>query len=121
MINEDIESDSMAKYADEIGPLDQQVMLAILRQQPKAYGVSIQSLIEERTGRSYSVGAIYASLDRLEEKGYVASKQGEPTAQRGGRAKLYFNLTAPGQFALLQSLRALDTLRRGLGLAEAVT
>jgi PadR family transcriptional regulator len=109
----------MAKPAADIGPLDQQVMLAIMRQQPKAYGVSIQRVIEQRTGREYSVGAIYASLDRLEEKGYVASKQGEPTAERGGRAKLYFKLTAPGQAALQQSLSALDSLRRGVRLAEA--
>jgi PadR family transcriptional regulator PadR len=104
--------------ASDLGPLDQQVMLAIMRQQPKAYGVSIQELIEERTGREYSVGAIYASLDRLQDKGYVASKQGEPTSERGGRAKFYFHLTAPGRVALQQSLRALDDLRRGIRWAE---
>lgn len=104
--------------ASELGQLDQQVMLAILRQQPTAYGVSIQELIKERTDREYSVGAIYASLERLEEKGYVKSKQGEPTAERGGRAKLYFNLTAPGQATLQRSLRAIDKLRRGIRWSE---
>lgn len=108
----------MTKSTGDIGQLDQQVMLAILRQQPLAYGVSIQQEIHKRTSRDYSIGAIYAALDRLEEKGYVASKAGEPTAERGGRAKLYFNLTAPGQAALSQSLRALDRLRRGLRIAE---
>jgi len=111
----------MAKPTGDIGPLDQHVMLAILRQQPRAYGVSIQEVIQERTGREYSVGAIYASLDRLEEKGFVAAKQGEPTAERGGRAKLYFSLTAPGQASLSQSLRAIDQMRRGIRLAEVPT
>ncbi len=109
----------MPNASTDIGPLDQQVMLAIMRQQPKAYGVSIQQLIEERTGREYSVGAIYASLDRLEDRGYVASKPGEPTAERGGRAKLYFKLTSPGQAALQRSLRAIDSMRRGVRWAEA--
>jgi PadR family transcriptional regulator, regulatory protein PadR len=109
----------MAKQADDLGPLDQHVMLAIMRRRPEAYGVSIQQHIHERTGREYSLGAVYASLDRLEEKGFVASKQGEPTAERGGRAKLFFHLTAPGQAALQQSLRAIDELRRGVRWAEA--
>jgi PadR family transcriptional regulator PadR len=109
----------MARSAREVGPLDQQVMLAIMRQQPCAYGVSIQALIEERTGRSYSVGAIYAALDRLEENGYVASKLGEATAQRGGRRKLYFSLTTDGLATLQHSLQALNRLKKGLRLKES--
>ena len=103
----------------ELNPLDQQVLLAILRLRPGAYGVSIQALIEERTGRSYSIGAIYAALDRLEDKGFVKRRAGEPTPERGGRAKLYFDLTAPGQGALQQSLRAIDAMRKGLRQKEA--
>jgi PadR family transcriptional regulator, regulatory protein PadR len=98
----------------EIGSLEQQVMLAIMRLHPTGYGIAIQDQIEDRTGRSYSVGAIYAALDRLEEKGFIASKQGEPTAERGGRRKLYFRLTAPGQMALQQSLQAIDALRQNV-------
>ena len=109
----------MARHSGGIGPLDQQVMLAIMRKRPHAYGVSIQQYIHDRTGHNYSIGAVYASLDRLEEKGYIASKQGEPTAERGGRAKLFFNLTAPGQAALQHSLRSVDQLRRGIRWAEA--
>ena len=119
MILKDMEV-AVAKPTGDIGQLDQQVMLAILRRQPQAYGVAIQETITERTGREYSVGAIYAALDRLEEKGYVAAKQGEPTPERGGRAKLYFHLTAPGQVALQQSLQALDDLKRGVRWKEAV-
>ena len=104
---------------DELGILDQHLMLAIIRLRPGAYGVSIQHVIEERTRRSYSIGAIYAGLNRLEEKGFVRSKAGEPTSERGGRAKLYFEITAPGQHALSNSLRAINSMRRGLRDDEA--
>ncbi len=81
---------------------------------PNAYGVSIQDHIKERTGREPSTGSIYASLDRLEEKGFVKSRQGEATPERGGKRKLYFTITAPGQHTLRQSLQAIGSLRRGL-------
>lgn len=110
----------MPKVPTEIGTVDQQVMLAVLQLRPQAYGISIQDHIEQQTGRAYSIGAIYGSLDRLERAGYAVSKRGEATAQRGGRAKLYFDLTAAGQATLRQSLRALDVLRRGTRLQEAV-
>lgn len=99
---------------ESLGLLDQLIMLAILRQHPSAYGVSIKDEIEGRANRSYSVGAIYAALDRLDEKGLISARKGEPTAERGGRRKLYFTLTAPGQASLQQSLRAVDVLRKGI-------
>jgi PadR family transcriptional regulator PadR len=99
---------------EDIGPLDQQVMLAIMRLQPTAYGIPIQNEIERRGRRAYSLGAIYAALDRLEESGLITGKTGEPTAQRGGRAKRYFSLTAPGQATLQASLDAIDSMRRGI-------
>jgi PadR family transcriptional regulator PadR len=102
---------------DQLGQLEQYIMLAILRLQPTAYGVSLQKELEQRTGREYSTGAIYAVLDRLEDKGFVKSKPGAATAERGGRAKLYFNLTAPGQATLRASLNALDKLREDTGFA----
>ena len=108
----------MAQPAD-LGVLDQQLVLAILRLRPGAYGVALQACIEERTGRNYSVGAIYAALERLEQKGFVVSKRGEPTHERGGRAKIYFDVTAPGQRALRNALSAIDELRRGTKLQGA--
>src|SRR4051794_32259506 len=111
----------MIRRPDEISQLEQYVMLAILHQQPSAYGVSLQQYIREQTDRDYSMGAVYAALDRLEGKGYVSAKQGEPTAERGGRAKLYFHLTAPGQQTLQQSLRAVDQMRRAVGWTEVLT
>ena len=106
--------------SEDLNVLDQHLMLAILRLRPGAYGVAIQKWIEERTGRKYSVGAIYAGLDRLEEKGYARSKPGESTPERGGRAKLYFNVTAPGVYALRQSLQSLDAMRKGISGKEVL-
>src|SRR6266436_2342563 len=103
---------------DQIGQLEQLVMLAILRLRPEAYGVALQKELKTRTGREYSVGAIYAVLDKLEGKGFVKPKQGEATPERGGRAKLYFNLTAPGQAALQASLKAIDNLRSNTRLGQ---
>jgi PadR family transcriptional regulator PadR len=105
---------------DHLRQLEQFVMLAILRLQPTAYGVSLQQELESRTGREYSTGAIYAALDRLEDKGFVKSKQGEATRERGGRAKLYFSLTAPGQVALQASLNAVDNLRANTRFAPVM-
>jgi PadR family transcriptional regulator PadR len=96
---------------DQIGQLEQWVMLAILRLRAEAYGIAIQRELKARTGREYSVGAIYAVLDKLEGKGFVKAKRGEATPERGGRAKLFFNLTAAGQATLRGSLQATDNLR----------
>jgi DNA-binding PadR family transcriptional regulator len=106
---------------ETIGQLEQFLMLAILRLQPTAYGVSLQQELKLRTGREYSVGAIYAALDKLERKGFVKSKEGEPTPERGGRAKLFFSLTAPGQAALQASLKAIDDLRSDTKLAPVLS
>ena len=103
---------------DQLGQLEQHIMLAVLRKQPTAYGVSIQQELLARTGREYSVGAIYTTLDRLEGKGFLKSKDGEATPARGGRKKTYFSLTAPGQATLQGSLKALGSLVRGTKIAE---
>jgi DNA-binding PadR family transcriptional regulator len=97
---------------DDLSTLEQQMMLAISKLMPNAYGVVISDHIERVTGRSYSIGAVYAALDRLEGRGFLASRQGEATSVRGGRRKLYFDLTARGQHALKQSLAIIDKLRK---------
>jgi PadR family transcriptional regulator PadR len=98
----------MAKQ--QLSSLEQQMMIAITKLMPNAYGVAIGDYIQSVTGHSYSVGAIYAALERLEEQGFLKARDGEPTAARGGRRKLYFDLTARGQHALKQSLASLDKL-----------
>ena len=105
---------------DQIGQLEQLVMLAIMRLRPEAYGVALQKELKVRTGREYSVGGIYAVLDKLEGKGFVKAKQGEATPERGGRAKLYFNLTGSGQSALQASLQAIDNLRSNTPLVPVL-
>lgn len=100
--------------ATELSAVEQQVMLAVLRLHPNGYGVSIRDELELRTGRQPSFGTVYATLERLEDKGLVRSREGEPTAERGGRRKLHFTLTATGQTTLRASLQALDALRGGL-------
>jgi PadR family transcriptional regulator PadR len=103
----------------KIGALEQHLMMAIVAQHPDAYGVSIQDHIWKRAGYEPALGSIYAALDRLEEKGFVKSRQGEPTRERGGRRKLYFEVTAAGQATLQESLRAVRSLQRGLKWREA--
>jgi PadR family transcriptional regulator PadR len=90
---------------------EQIVMLAILRKHPNAYGVSIFQELADRAGIEPAMATIYNTLERLEQKGFVKSRQGEATAERGGRAKMYFELTGLGQKALSASLNAIDRMR----------
>jgi DNA-binding PadR family transcriptional regulator len=103
----------MAKR-EYLGEFEQVVLLAVMRLGPDAYGVTIRKEIEERTGRSVSVGAIYPTLDRLEKKGFVSSYIGEPTPERGGRSKRHFRLETAGLAALERSRNMLDALWEGL-------
>lgn len=98
----------------EVSIFEQHVMLTVLRLNPNGYGVSIRDELEKRTGRKISFGSVYTTLDRLEEKGFVARREGEATAERGGRKKSYFAVTARGQMVLRASLQVMDALRGGL-------
>jgi len=109
----------MRRIGMELTTLEQHLLLAIIGLHPNAYGVSIQEHIKDRTGREPSTGSVYASLDRLEEKGVVTVRQGEATPERGGKRKLYFTITAPGRRALSESLQAIDALSHGLRLKGA--
>ena len=77
---------------DTLGGLEEVVLLAVMRLGNESYGVTIRREIEERTGRDVSLGAIYPTLDRLEDKGLVTSWMGEPTGERGGRSRRHFQL-----------------------------
>src|SRR5229473_3021995 len=91
-----------------LGEFEQIVMLAVLRLGDEAYGVPIRSEIEQRTGRSVTIGALYATLDRLESKGYIHSWFADPTPQRGGRSKRYFRMLPEGVDALNRSKEMVD-------------
>ncbi len=94
------------------------VVLALLRLSDQAYGVTVRQEIEVRTGREVSIGAIYATLGRLETKGYVNSYLGDPTPERGGRSKRFFCVTAKGVAAVNRTHRALRSMTEGLRLGR---
>lgn len=99
---------------EHLGELEQIVLLAVLRLDAEAYGVTIGAEIEARTGRSLTVGALYRTLDRLEQKGYVSSAFSDPTPERGGRSKRYFKMKPSGLRALRTSREALAAMWDGL-------
>jgi|SRR5690242_15394418 PadR family transcriptional regulator len=101
---------------DHLGEFEHIVLLAVLRLGDHAYGVTVRREIELRTRREVSIGAIYATLDRLEAKGYVQSRAGDPTPERGGRSKRFFRVTAQGVSAVKRTHRALQSLTEGLDL-----
>ncbi|MGE3273684.1 MAG: PadR family transcriptional regulator [Vicinamibacterales bacterium] len=90
------------------------LLLAILRVGEEAYAVEIAREIESTGGRRVQLGAAYAALARLEQRGLAASRTGEPTAERGGRAKRYFRVTRHGLEAVKATKGALTALWRGL-------
>jgi len=101
---------------EHLGEFEQIVLLAILRLGDDAYGVPIRQDIEQRTGRALTVGALYRTLDRLEEKGYVSSAFSDPTPERGGRSKRYFRINPLGMRTLRASREALTAMWEGLEL-----
>ncbi len=100
-----------------LGELEQLVLLALLRLGDEAYGIAVQREIESTGGRAVTLGAIYSTLIRLEEKGFVASRTGEPSPVRGGRRKKLYDVQPPGREALRDALGALRALSQGLSPA----
>jgi DNA-binding PadR family transcriptional regulator len=99
---------------DFLGEFEQLVLLAVLRLGSEAYGLAVRREIALRTGRDAAIGAVYATLDRLEEKGLVTSQLAGATPTRGGRAKRCFHLTAQGERTLRTSQKALARMLDGL-------
>ena len=100
--------------APVLGEFEHIVLLAILRLGDKAYGVTIRNEINERTGREPGPGALYTTLDRLEDKGLLTSELGDPTPERGGRAKRYVKVSASGVEAVNHARRCYLRLWEGL-------
>lgn len=109
----------MSATKNYLGQLEELVLLATLRLNGDGYGASIQELIAEEASRDVSLGALYATLDRLERKGFISSRQGEPTAERGGRAKRYFKVEGAGKQALIDSESARRKVATGIKLRWA--
>ncbi|NNF26090.1 MAG: PadR family transcriptional regulator [Gemmatimonadetes bacterium] len=99
---------------NSLGEFEKLVLLALLRLGPEAYGAQILEELEERAQVSTSSGALYVALRRLERRGLVSSRLGDPTPERGGRAKRYFKIESP-------AIRALRTTHaRWRSLAEGI-
>ncbi len=106
---------------DFLGEFEQVALLAVLRLDGAAYAVPIRREIARRTRRSVTRGALYVTLERLEEKGYVESWMADPTPERGGRAKRYYKVRPAGVTALRQSWAALRRMWEGLEPARRET
>ena len=100
-----------------LGELEELILLAALRLGEGAYGASILRELDEQAGRDVPRGSVYVTLDRLEEKGLVASRPGEPTRQRGGRAPRLVAVTEAGLAALRRTHAVRAQLLRGLDSA----
>ena len=101
-----------------LGEMELMVLLAVVRLAEDAYGVPISKELLTLAGREVALGSIYAALDRLEQKGFVTSSLGDPTPERGGRAKRYFRVTPIGVRALKITRTALMNLWTGVPVLE---
>jgi DNA-binding PadR family transcriptional regulator len=97
-----------------IGDFEQRILFALVRLGSDAYGVSIRGDIEARTGRAVSPGALYTALDRLEKRGLVASRLGEPTPERGGKRKRLYTIQPAGQRAVAEAYESMRSMASGL-------
>ena len=97
-----------------IGDFEQRILFALVRLGAEAYGVTIRGEIEKRTGRAISAGALYTALDRMEKRGLVDSRLGEPTAQRGGKRKRLYTLQPAGERALARVYESLRLMANGV-------
>jgi DNA-binding PadR family transcriptional regulator len=97
-----------------LGPFEHLLLLALARLGDDAYTASIRTFLEETTGRDVSPGAIYTALSRLERRGLVSSRFGDPTPERGGKRKKFFRLEPHGAAAVRDAQQQLSRLGRSL-------
>ena len=102
-----------------LGEFEHVVLLTIVRLGDGAYGAMIRAEIERVTDRSAAIGTVHATLERLERKGLVSSWIGEPTAERGGKAKRHFKIEPGGVSALKYARKTLERLQAGVSLRAA--
>lgn len=93
-----------------LGEFEQLVLFALLKLEDAAYGAAIRVEIEQQTGRDVNSGAVYVTLERLEDRGMLTSRWGEPTGERGGRRRRYYALTTAGARSLHASYTQLQRL-----------
>ncbi len=85
---------------DLITRLEEAILIAVIRLEDGAYGVTINREVSRIFGRNYTMGALYCSLDQLYQKGLVSKTQADPSPERGGKSKTFYRLTREGKFAL---------------------
>src|SRR5262245_14188600 len=100
--------------AVHLGQFDLMVLLAVMRLGDDAYGVTIAGELEEQTGREVVIASVYATLERLQDRGLVSSSLGAATPERGGRAKRYFRITSAGVREVRDTRQSLMSLWKGL-------
>ena len=100
--------------APKISVLEHHILSAIILLRSDAYGAKIRQTVSERTGRDIAIGALYTTLDRMEKKGFVTSRMGDPTPERGGRRKKYYTLEAEGARAWEAFRREATSMWEGL-------
>jgi DNA-binding PadR family transcriptional regulator len=98
-----------------LGTLELSALLAVARLGDGAYGLAVRHDLSERAGRDYSVGAIYTTLQRLEDKGLLTSRASEPLPVRGGRSRRHFRLTGAGSRAIRDAERHAASMWAGIG------
>lgn len=101
-------------HKGNLGDLEMLVLAALIRLAPDAYGAAVRDELEARAQRNISIGALYTTLSRLEEKGFARSRMGEATAERGGRAKRFYEITAEGRAQLERAVTSLNRMVEGL-------
>jgi PadR family transcriptional regulator PadR len=104
-----------------LGQLELMVLLTVIRPAKDAYGVLISREISEKSGRDVALASVYAALERLEDKGYIKSFLGEPTAERGGKARTYFVHTSSGLAEARNAQKTLIKLSAGLAGLQSNT
>jgi DNA-binding PadR family transcriptional regulator len=109
----DLVKDSM-DIPHNVGDFEQLVLLGVLQLGAEAYGAAIRQEIHARSGRDVSINAVYTTLDRLEQKGLLGSWIGEPTAQRGGRRRKFYEVRPAGLAAIRHAYQALRAMADGL-------
>jgi DNA-binding PadR family transcriptional regulator len=102
------------RKGDYLGNFELMLLLALLRLGDDAYGVTIARELEEHTHREVVIASVYATLERLQERGLVTSRMGDATPERGGRAKRYFQITADGIREVRDARRALTKMWKHL-------
>lgn len=100
-----------------LGEFEQILLLALAHLGDEAHGTSIARLIAARTGRQLSPGAIYTALDRFERRGFVSSRWGDPTPERGGKRRRHYSLRPAGATALGEAQRTLAAMAHGLNMS----